>query len=182
MALFGSQAWVGRQEACRLPSLALSLCGPQFHAHLPLSPFSSMQGRRAMEVSFCLCLAGCSLLTQPQTCWPQMMCACAFPCAIIMSFISSMNNLRRSTRMHDTSYRPHTMWSLPEIISVALPFFFLSFWSSFQKKSQWGSWYHILQSGCCTITLRKHKMPCIWSSRASYGCRWCTVHGQWYVS
>jgi hypothetical protein len=41
-----------------------------------------------------------------------------------MSFFSPTNNLRRSTRIHDASYRPRTTWRLPEIVSVASPLFF----------------------------------------------------------
>jgi hypothetical protein len=123
-ALFWTSAPVFEAGACRDLALALSLFLRRFYGRPHLLLFSSTGGRDATTVSFFLCLAAGSRLTQTQTWRPQMTCGLAFLSAIVMSFFSPTNNLRRSTRIHDASYRPRTTWRLPEIVSVASALFF----------------------------------------------------------
>jgi hypothetical protein len=118
-ALFWTEAPVFEAGACRDLALALSLFLRRFYGHPHLPLFSSTGGRDATTVSFFLCLAAGSRLTQTQTWQPQMTCGLAF-----MSFFSPTNNLRRSRRIHDASYWPRTTWRLPEIVSVASALFF----------------------------------------------------------
>ena len=125
-ALFWTSAPVFEVGACRDLALALTLFLRRFYGRPHLLLFSSTGGRDATTVSFFLCLAAGSRLTQTQTWRPQMTCGLAFLSAIVMSFFSPTNNLRRSTRIHDASYRPRTTWRLPEIVSVASPLFFWS--------------------------------------------------------
>ena len=77
--LFWTSVPIFEAGPCWDLALALSLFLCQFYGHPHLHLFSSMGGRDATMVSFFLCLAAGSQLTQTQTWWPQMMCGLCIP-------------------------------------------------------------------------------------------------------
>ena len=121
--------------------------GVSFSAHFcswfswPPPPFSSSQhDRRTCHSAIFLSLFGCtpSVYTKWDI-WRASLLSSAHY-YITMSFVSP-NNLRRSSRIGDTSYRPRTTWSLPEIVSVVCIYFFKKLQHSheFLETSVWPS-------------------------------------------